>query len=196
MSNLELSGKDIILMLLYCPGIDKENNEPIVGRTKLTKMMFLFEKEVCGDLLKGIKVTLPVFEPYHFGPFSKGLFEDLSFLLSIGLICTEDTLIPISNAAKYEYKMSNDDEWSEATFDETDEENVELKYLLSKQGIKYVEENVWNQLSSHQQSEMIQFKRQINSISLDTLLNYVYNKYPESAQKSVIADKYLDSSEV
>ena len=46
MNKKELTGKDLLLCFLYSPGQTNDINEPIVGRTKLTKMMYLFEKEI------------------------------------------------------------------------------------------------------------------------------------------------------
>jgi uncharacterized protein YwgA len=193
MKKKDLSGKDLLLTLLYCPGIDCEKNEPIVGRTKLTKMVFLFEKELKNEFFKDINLKLPNFEAYNFGPYSKELFDDLRFFLSIGLIETEETLIPISSVEKYEYHYSADDDWADANFDDIESETVELKYRLSENGIKYVEDNVWGSFSDQQKQNLIDFKKKINSISLDTLLRYVYNKYKDYTDKSVIAGKYLST---
>jgi uncharacterized protein YwgA len=192
MSAIRLSGKDVLLSLLYSPGVKSDVNEPIIGRTKLTKMIFLFEKEVYENLIKNIEMKLPRFEPYDYGPFSRELMEDLKFLLAIGLVITEETYIPISNAERFESEIDMDDDWVDATFDDSENDaDVELKYLLSKQGIKYTEERVWGTFSDDQKAVLAKFKRQVNTISLDSLLKYVYNKYPETAENSLIAERYL-----
>jgi hypothetical protein len=41
---LKLSGKHILLLLLYSPGNSDHPNEPLVGRTRIIKMLFLFDK--------------------------------------------------------------------------------------------------------------------------------------------------------
>lgn len=197
----KLNGKDLLLSFLYSPGIEDKVNEPIVGRTKLTKMMFLFEKEINNKFFKDKEIELPNFEPYYFGPFSKDLFDDLSFFLSIEMIETEETNIYISVVNKYESELIVDediieyknDEWSCDSIDNNNEEKYELKYKLSATGIKYVEDNIWNQYTENQKQNLKIFKSKINSISLDSLLNYVYNKYPDMAKKSIIIDKYLDT---
>lgn len=195
MDKKELSSKDFLLALLYSPGIDKKCNEPIVGRTKLTKMVFLFDKEIYKQFFDDINIKLPEFEPYHYGPFSRQLFVDLKFFMSIGFIETEETLIPISSAEKYEVTIDPDDDcWDCVLFEEPDD-NVELKYKLSEIGEKYVKERVWDTFSTPQKETISIFKSKINSISLDSLLNYVYNKYPESATKSRIADRYLSKDD-
>ncbi len=197
MTKKELSGKDLLLALLYCPGANKNLNEEVVGRTRITKMIYLFEKEIYNkDFFNNLQIKLPDFEPYHYGPFSRELFDDLGFFISIGLIEAAETSIPISPADQSELVLESDDsiddDWAAATFDESTSPEVELKYSLSTNGIKYVEENIWGLFSTQQQENLSAFKTRINSISLDSLLNYVYNKYPEDTIKSKIANKYLE----
>jgi hypothetical protein len=197
MNRKEISTKDFLLTLLYSPGKYEAVNEPITGRTKLTKMVFLFERELQKTFFTDyISVKLPDFEPYNFGPFSKELFDDLSFFLSIGLIFAEETLIPISSAEENEIEIGFDDDWVNASFDESEHEEVEMKYSLSPQGVQYVEDSVWSEYSDSQKSKLKKFKAQINTISLDTLLRYVYNKYPEFAKNSLISKKYLESETI
>ena len=190
MNKDELTSKDLLLTLLYCPGVKEKKNEPIIGRTRLTKMIFLFEKELKKEFFKEIYSYELDFEPYIFGPYSRKLFDDLKFFLSIGLIDKEETSIPISTAEKGEYEYSLDDGLTYEDTDNTKIENYELKYFLSDNGIKYVEDNVWGLFTEKQKKQLIDFKRKINTISLDSLLNYVYNKYEKYTTKSVIAEKY------
>lgn len=198
MKKKDITSKDLLLCFLYSSGINSCNNEPIVGRTKLTKMMYLFEKEIIASFFNdNIEITLPEFVPYYFGPFSKQLFEDLSFFQSIGMIIAEKTNIPLSFADKVECDNafdSNDDIWDEAFF-ESEYEYYESSYYLSESGKKYVEENIWNYFTDMQKDKLKAFKAQINRISLDALLRYVYTKYPEDAKKSKIADKYLNKAD-
>lgn len=199
MDKKEVTGKDLLLCFLYSPGLTPEINEPIIGRTKLTKMMYLFEKQIYGKFFKDdMKIEIPAFEPYYFGPFSKQLFDDLSFFESIGMIINKETNIPLSSADTIEFEKASDeyiaDEWNEASFEDTPEQ-FELEYLLSTGGIAYIRDNVWNQFTESQKEKLKAFKEQINKISLDALLRYVYNKYPEDAKKSLIADKYLKKAD-
>jgi uncharacterized protein YwgA len=190
MNKNELTSKDLLLSLLYCPGVKGEKNDPVIGRTRLTKMIFLFEKEIKNDFFKDIYIQEFDFEPYNFGPYSKELFDDLKFFLAIGLIWTEETSIPISSAEKNEYEYGLDDGLTDEDTEESDIENHELRYFLSDNGIKYVEDNVWKLFSNKQKESLIDFKKKINTISLDSLLRYVYSNYKDYAEKSVIAERY------
>ena len=83
MKKKELNGKDLLLSFLYSPGMGTVKNEKIVGRTKIQKMMFLFEKQIYQDFFsENLQISLPEFSPYYFGPFSRELYEDLSFFIS------------------------------------------------------------------------------------------------------------------
>ena len=52
MNKKDMNSKDLLLSFLYSPGQTDEYNEPIVGRTKLTKMMYLFEKQIYNKFFK------------------------------------------------------------------------------------------------------------------------------------------------
>ncbi len=198
MNKKDITSKDLLLCFLYSPGMDIIANEPIIGRTKLTKMMYLFEKEIFSSFFKdNVDITLPSFEPYYFGPFSRQLFEDLAFFQSIGMIEAEETNIPLSFADRIESDNAFDecdDIWDEACFEE-ERELFESSYRLSDGGKKYVENNIWGCFTKIQKDKLRAFKSQINKISLDSLLRYVYTKYPEDAKKSKIADKYLNKAD-
>ena len=77
----------------------------------------------------------------------------------------------------------------------SNEEEFESQYYLTINGKKYVTEKVWDSFSLQQKEKLKQFKAQINRISLDSLLRYVYTKYPDDAVNSVIADKYLKKAD-
>lgn len=194
MKKREMNGKDLLLAFLYAPGIGTTYNEPIVGRTKLTKMMFLFEKQIYpGFFDETLEIKLPEFEPYFFGPFSKQMFEDLNFFEAIGFVEAIETNIPLSVVDKVESTgvFDENDEWNDASFNEK-KEVYELSYSLSKNGFRYVSDNVWSVFTQTQIDKLTAFKAQINRISLDSLLRYVYRKYPEEAKNSIIAKRYLN----
>lgn len=194
MDKKQMNSKDLLLCFLYSPGQQSIINEPIIGRTKLTKMMFLFEKEIYHQFFKDeIEIQLPEFKPYYFGPFSNQLFDDLAFFESIGMIQTIETTIPISIADRVEseeaFDNGIDDLWKEASFGDSDK--YELEYTLATNGCHYVDEKLWNLFTSQQKAKLKAFKAQMNKVSLDTLLRYVYNKYTDQTTQSVIADKYI-----
>lgn len=79
----ELSRLDLLLMILY-----KGNNltTTIFGKTKLQKLTFFVQ-----DYLKKVGFNPRyAFRPYHYGPYSREIYTDLSWLESKGLININD----------------------------------------------------------------------------------------------------------
>ena len=192
----KVKAKDILLLLLYLPGCSKENNEPIKGRTRITKMMFLFEKELFKNFNNISEESLPSFFAYNYGPFSKDLLDDIRFFKNIGFIEEKITNNEISDEAEVEEYINDveeDIEYSENIGLEEIGYPGDVEYSLSEKGIKYVVEKlIDNQLFSKQQLDLLQkFKCKINSLSLNQLLTYVYKKYTDMTTKSVIRDQIL-----
>ena len=54
MNKKDLTGKDLLLCFLYSPGQTNNINEPIIGRTKLTKslevVMFVLITKICPSI--------------------------------------------------------------------------------------------------------------------------------------------------
>ncbi len=193
MNKKDLEGRDLLLTLLYLPGVSPEVNEPIRGRTKIMKMIYIFEKELYGKF-NNIKLKkLPSFFAYNFGPFSKDLADDLKFFCSIKFIKEDYLDEPMSEVEleEYCYDMVNDYEYSNDVETCVGEGQNIVNYSLTEKGVKYVKENILNLFNEEQTTVLKMLKRKINELSLDAILNYVYNKYPESAKKSKIKDKYL-----
>ncbi len=196
MSRVKMTGKDMLLLFLYSPGRNKGKNEPIIGRTRITKMMFLFDEQLKKDFEKDCDVSIPEFIPYLYGPYSSEVFRDLFFLMDNGFIIAEDTNIPVSQNASHdesvyiqdEEEMGINDEFWIELYDVKDEK--EKSYSLTKKGKSFVQEQLWEELTDNQRSLLERFKHQINSMDLDALLRYIYGKYPEYTTESLIRDKY------
>ena len=172
------STKDLLMHLLYAPGMNGEVCEPIKGKTRLQKLLFLFEKEIWKKfkLDKHISANaLPEFEPYDYGPFSKQIYEDLEFLTSVGLVSGSGQQV----------------EQDEAFLEEINDANEEEVYKLTELGKTFVEEGEAGQLSSNQTSVLSDFKAKCSKMPLRALLLYVYSKYPEMTTNSKIRDEVL-----
>jgi hypothetical protein len=182
MADNKLSGGDYLLLLLYL-----DDRKPINGAVRLTKMMFLFDKEIQPELKKkGLgSEKLPDFLAYNFGPFSKDLYELLEFFQNIQFIKTTD---------RQAEDMSEIDDWNGEWFDDAYNEincgiNINSKYMkyeLNDLGSKYVEEKILPNLTGEQQKILEQFKTKIVNTTAKNILRYVYTKYPDYAINSLI----------
>lgn len=190
-----IGSKDLLMLLLYVPGAMRERAEPIQGRTLLQKIVFLFRKEILPHWSKDEAMTqedIPLFEPDRFGPFSKGVLDDIEFLVNLGFVDKQ----LISEAATAE-EASEYEDWSvdsrAAGHSETPglEEYARETFVLSELGRRFVEERLLGRLSSSQLSSLEMLKRNCTRASLQDVLHYVYTKYPEYTSASQIRDKVL-----
>lgn len=182
------SSKDLLLLLLYARGAKGEIAEPIVGRTRLMKMVFLFDKELRTEFVVGKAVdasAIPTFEAYDYGPYSAAVFVDLEFFVGLGFIRVTPAgeEVPEEERAEYEH-------WGAA--DDGGEEGAGLQqFALSPIGRRFVESGRAGELSPEQQRVLDEFKARCTKTSLQALLRYVYSKYPETTTNSKIRDRVL-----
>jgi len=174
--------KDIFLLLLYLPGKSIENNEPISGRTRLMKLIYLLDK------VKKIPKALGVryyygFEAYDYGPFSKDVYDDIEFLSNVGLI-----------NITYSGESSEADQIEENLFsmdisiprEEKDSLLREEHFSLTKRGREFVEKQLISSLNESIKDKIIAIKQVEGAMPLSVLLRYVYSRFPESAVNSTL----------
>ena len=198
--------KEIILLLI------KSNQKPIVGTTRLQKLLFLVEKEL------GIKAENDgfKFEAYKYGPASKGLYDDLDFLNLIGYIQKSDDkeqlvnlnideldnytanmflsensstsdkiIIPKEDSEEGFIIIPKKDCEEGIPFDESDS----VVYRITENGIKYLKDN--NLSESNESKSFSELTKKYNNYSITSLLQYVYRNYPDYTGESEIKDNIL-----
>jgi len=182
--------KDVLLLLLLSPGRSETKNETISGRTRFMKLVYLFYKELISKLPSFEDIgtnSQHEFKPYHFGPFSKDIFDDIQFLENADLV-KEEAGGDLSMAELAESRLFLDEVLLERI--ETEESNepyVEPAFRLSESGVTFAE-RLYVLLKPQERSALQQFKARYNNLPLSTLLRYVYAAYPESAVESRIRD--------
>lgn len=177
--------KDVLLLLLYLPGRAGLLAEPIRGRTRLMKLLYLLSKE------KGVEKKLGIqnyyrYEAYDYGPFSKDVFEDVQFLRNVKLIEAnpEDTSNPIDMWEDYQLILESVGDIEQ---EEIEPEFQEEKFSLTEKGLRFVENRLIPSLPDEVRNQIQSIKEYEGSWSLTSLLKYVYTKYPESASKSKLS---------
>lgn len=188
----KLTGADYLLLLLYL-----DNCEPINGAIRITKMMFLFNEEIAPLLKKkGASICtddLPNFIAYNYGPFSKDVYEQLELFQSIGFLKVKDLF-------SHE-EMAEVDDWEESAFEADFSEGTSqyfskqdgkfMQYKLLNLGRKYVQSEIIPYLADGEMDILSEFKRRITSTSPKAILRYVYTKYPNMTENSLIKDEVL-----
>lgn len=128
----------------------------IQGRTRMQKLVFLIQEEF--DDTSALPGEYN-YIPYDYGPFAKKLYADLDYLKDRGFI-------------------------KEAT-KTIEDGKVQYNYRLTPEGREHLE-----QQPGHKVDQILDLaepiKREFNQQSLPQLLDYVYAKYPEYAENSVL----------
>ncbi len=160
---MRLSKPELIAILLYLPGKTGNIGEPIVGRTRLMKIVFLLLKEAG---LESKKEKPSSFRPYKFGPFDPEVFDTIEALKELGVI-EED--------AKSSLKSEDD---MLAEFDEP--YDADTIYKLTPNGIAKVERIV-KEMPADLIKKIANYKSIYGGKPLVEILHYVYAKYPKYA---------------
>jgi uncharacterized protein len=190
---MKLTGKKLILLLLYAPTETSKPNVPIAGRTRLMKMVFLFKEEVWPDFNKDRNfdgIDLPEFFAWKYGPFSSGLLNDLEFLVNQNYVSvrTGNIASEATEAAMAEYEF-----WVEDTSEPSEQEYEEEVFEINEdRGISKASD-FWTALTDNQKKYLTEFKTVFTRASLSRILEYVYKKYQKAGytDKSVIRERFL-----
>ena len=136
------------------------DEEPIDGRTRLQKMVFVVQQELAesGDLRRD---QMYDFFAYDYGPFSKELAEAIDEMIAAGLL--------------------NEDE---VAYD--DDGNIKYLYELNPEGRRLIEQ----ELSAAGVQSLFEKARRIkhrfnHELSLPQVIDEVYAEYPEYTENSI-----------
>lgn len=175
-TKIKLKGKDILLLLLYFPP------EGMVGATRLMKAMFLFEQEIKKNFQADIE-SFPEFMAWRFGPWSEQIPDDIEFFKGIGFISSKSFA---QNGEPSMAEREEFDRWEKELLDapvsdsqesETQDFYEPKEFFLTNTGKQFVKDKLCSRLSENQAKILIEFKNKIVSLSLFSILSYVYRKY-------------------
>lgn len=147
--------KTLPAALLYA-----NEQEPVIGRTRLQKLVFLMEMNFQEE-----RGALPLspnsyeFEPYDYGPFSKQLYDDVDKLKDQGLI----------RELKEEYRDGE----------------IRYVYQIEGRGKELIENNLDQKEMREILNTASEFKGRFNADPLPDLIKEVYSRYPKFAENSI-----------
>jgi hypothetical protein len=170
-------GLDVLLTLLYAPGASGTIGEPVLGITRLQKLLFLLWKE--GSFFQHVP-DLYNFKAYDFGPCMDDLYDDLEFAEDVGLISVTES--PSGN----EYEGADEEAFLKDFGFQLVRKETRRDYSLTDDGIEAGKE-LFDVLDHADQDRITQIKRRFNSMPFFDLLRYVYRKYPTFAKRSVLS---------
>lgn len=206
MTSAMLTGRRLaIMLLLYAKVANGKTNEPVEGRTRLTKMLFLLDKEY--DAFR--QAAKLEFEPYAFGPYDPKIYDDLAFLENMGWL-RGSTASEKADLVFGDVIDEKDKEDSSAFLDASELEEADLsyeylmsgvaedlperyetrRYALSDEGLRIVQNRLQMAKDGPQLKKLLdaieEVKTRYYNLPLRDLLRYVYKKYPGSATDSTI----------
>ena len=182
--------KDILLLLLYSPGVTEEYNESIKGRTRILKMLFIFKEEALKHFKKNNDINDDNFYeyfPWNFGPFSSQVYDDITFFLLREFIITRDSdedVLPEAVLEERHWQFISGIQSSDVQYEY--QEFTEEEFFLTNKGKEFTKEKLYSYLSESQKNLLKNFKRKLNSASLRAIIHYVYKKYPKMSVNSKI----------
>lgn len=180
---------DPLLLLLYAPGRTNKFAEPLLGMTRITKLLFIGFKELNLDRL----VSRPYrFVPYKLGPFAPEIYSDLELLMAAGLVRAvtlqpDGTPILSTDAHTIHQLLALN---SEIAIAERLDAGA-LMFELTPEGRKLARRLYELGTRRNQQLEpgLKILKTQFAPLPLYQLLRYVYTRYPEYTTRSRITPK-------
>jgi uncharacterized protein YwgA len=129
---------------------------PLSGRTKLTKLVYLAQEEAHDAVARMISPDpFYDFEPYHYGPFSRGLLGDLEILEGEGLLSVKfQKLDSQGRITQYLYSLTVAGRAALSKLEAETREAAPVRGLLAKYA----------------------------SMDRSSLVDYIYSRYPNSVK--------------
>jgi len=189
-----LKNGDILLLFLYV-----DNGVPIIGRTRLQKMAYVFEQELkkkfgfdkSATENKNLSFN---FEAYNYGPFSKEVFDLMEFFVNIEAVTVNYSIKDIEEAVDSidDQIISNDD--MQGMVEDDESQPGDPIYKITDKGVRFVSEKLLGMLNTEQLKAITDLKVAFNRYSLNQILKYVYSKYPDMTKNSLIKDAVLENT--
>lgn len=201
-----------LILLLYSAGRSGTHNEPVLGITRLQKLLFLVSQD---QKVKRILEDSYEFLPYRYGPYSPQLYDDVEYLESFGIIEPEEGGVKDKQRQRGEVRLPSSlmaltkrrtattsdivdaragfDYILENGADSTVNSEYELRtYRLTPYGIKHAERSLGALDMSDARAlerNISEIKQQFAHLPLRALLRSVYKDFPEFTTESEIANQ-------
>ena len=172
----ELIAPDLILLLLHAPTRWPQAQDRINGVTRLEKLLFLLNQEC----KQARFVDEPFkFVPYHYGPYSKEVYEAVELLEEAGLLTEHRQLTEFDLDRAEELLYS----------DTATEISYERQFILTVDGKEIA--SYLAKSYQHLHKQIASLKDQYAGLILEELVYRVYHKYPEFTTRSTIRDRVV-----
>lgn len=176
MADTQLDQTDTILLLLGADTSDSRQRFRCDGITRLEKLLFLLEQET--QFTRDIAEPF-TFEAYYYGPYSRDVYSAVDVLKALRLL--EERQIDVGSGLD----VGEESEAFDARDINQDGPFIERQLQLTEDG-KAVAQVLSTRVSPEGKNALTEVKDRFGAMPLRQLLRYVYSRYPEYAEKSVI----------
>ncbi|MEY2424373.1 MAG: hypothetical protein QOI95_4440 [Acidimicrobiaceae bacterium] len=169
---------DAIVLVLGAPSRIPSLQDRIEGITRLEKLVFLVERE---SELRDLITEDADFRSHNFGPFSSKVYQAVDTLVAAGLVEDSASL-----------SSTSEDAWETERVigAEASDPYATRNLSLTARGRRYYEALI-TELPKDVGPMLAEFKDQFGALPLRQLIRYVYQRYPEYTEKSIIRDQIL-----
>jgi uncharacterized protein YwgA len=144
-----LNRMDVLLLLLFADGASETINEPIEGKTRLQKELFLSQKK-----LKDHKISRPYsFRPYHYGPYCRDIYSDIEWLKNEKIIDEQSRYDAFGGILRV--------------------------FSLTSRGCDEVRKMLKNQQIDEQYRLIREVKKKFNAMSVVDLVEFTHHEYSD-----------------
>lgn len=135
------------------------DGEPIEGRTRLQKLVFLMQKRLEEAGEDPLQTDDYEFIPYDYGPFSKELYDDIDKTMARGMV--------------------------EGREEDLGEDKVKYDYEIQEDGEQWVRDQLAKEEAQRVLRLAEEIKDEYGDVYLSDLIDEVYSRYPKYAENSI-----------
>lgn len=135
------------------------DGEPIEGRTRLQKLVFLMQKRLEEAGEDPLQTDDYEFIPYDYGPFSKELYDDIDKTIARGMV--------------------------EGREEDLGEDKVKYDYEIQEDGEQWVRDQLAKEEAQRVLRLAEEIKDEYGDVYLSDLIDEVYSRYPKYAENSI-----------
>lgn len=180
-----LDPSDLVLLILGAPSDDPDQVDRCAGITRLEKVAFLIE-ESRFPKLSAIPAQPLQFKAYHYGPYTRELYDAIDLLSGIGLVREQRASTSTSLDLAEELNALEGEEVGAGSPDPSRPYEERILELTDKG--KYVAGVIAHRVGDKAVEEISRIKDEYGSLPLRQLLRLVYREYPKMAARSRIRE--------
>ncbi len=179
---------DLVLLMLAAPASDPEQDGRCAGITRLEKLAYLVEAESNFRQLAQQPTEALHFKPYHYGPYTREIYDAVDLLVGIGLL--NETRRPTGSGLDVVEEIDQIDSRGDLGIlgGTEGERYVERVFELSDKG-RYVAKVLADRVGASAVDEISRIKERYGGMSLKRLLKDVYEHHPDMTIRSRIKDQ-------